>query len=1302
MSLFSQKKFNFTVWDFNFLNTKITITPKKYKKLTKKPLKGLFDKKDWNLKKIVQVFPFLFGFSQMVYCVYKDQTFSLFFEKTLPGYQNPKEDFSWNTFQNIKTKNIQDNEIIKIDFYYDYFLIQLNTKKQKKFFGTFQNKNRKKFNFVFYKIFFDNFNGFFPKKLQFDSFYKKNFLDGNFYYKLDEFPGKLQQSYQSDNEKNNFSFFNQQIRNKLKKQKKLHIKKGKQENKIKKSQVIFYKNFSFENCNRNKGFGFQKETIKKKFFNKNQPFFLKKRKNVQKQLDFFFYKKGFRPFYLTNKRNQKLKKIKKIFKFFNFKKYSLNHTLNLIDSFFSIEKKKKIYPKLLSGYIYPKLSTEKTTNIGLHFCFKTQPSNNLLKIEIPPCFLSFWEKDLLIPSILLNKRHFTDQKKGFFGKNLKKTENILNNEKKWKQALVKEIRKKKSQNFSHFKNIDSFSQVNITKKQKKRFNFEQNKIENFRQIHLVTKKQKDFEKKKSKQENQEFFFNIFYLLQNKPTKIIKHFIPFSETFVNNTIINKKSFYSIYKKRLNLLKKNKKNNTFQFFECWEPLSSKSWMIITQLSICFFLVQLLKDFYKDYGKELIDYLLESASSANIDIEKIKEQYFYDDPNKGYRVIKKIKKRFKDIAGIDPLLPPLGEIVWFLRNSRKSLKFKKSIPKGILFIGPPGTGKTLLVQALAGEAHVPVIVESGSLLSDPQQKGMGVKRLKKIFDQARQIAPCIVFIDEVDTLGEKRQKIIQTAMGTDEIIESISSTQRYDLKHNFLPKPLNLEDNNKKQEDLDYELFRNPEKNIDFGLGKIQQILEKKKTRLSLLMQFLVEMDGLKQREKILVIGATNRPNVLDPALIRPGRFDQILNLELPGKQKRLEILKFYSEKLKIEKKISWNYLANRTKGFSAADIAAVMNQSALQAIFQKTIHNLETIERGIDLVTSYSLNFSVFNIKNKKKDPFFITRLAYYQSGKAVLHSILPNHPSVIFLNLKSRPKNARYSKNFFIEKQNLFELETKIIGFYSGKAGELLTLYGNKNFNFIKRWQSDIGFEDLLLATFLTNLMIDKWYFYSKEIVNRKYQYQVTNRNEKEYQDFEKNEIISVFQKEIEDEIEIEKIAKIARIEQTQQRAFGPWWQILVTKQTSEIASFFADWYRFYLPDPEESLLNLEWVPPDEYYHSNDFLKNISTRSKTTLNDLYRIERDFIYQGLILNSFNKAFCFLEDNREFLDYFSDFLIRYDIIRQKKITSLLGKKTKVPFFTQNNSKDSKDVKITEKNWIKSCRKSSRFLSAKSIKNF
>lgn len=1291
MSLFKKKNFNFISWEFIFLNTKLTITPKKYKKWLKTPLKGFFEKNDWNLKRITHIFPFFFGFSQMIWYQYKDQTFLLLFEKTIPGFQTPKEEFSWNLFQNIKTKNIQNNEIKKIDFYDNYFLLQLNKKKQKKFIGTFQTKKNKNLNFIFYKIFFDDFKGFYPRELQINTFFRNEFFYGNFYYKLDEFPLKLQQSYQFSNETTNFSFFTKQYLNTIQKQKNLSVAKENQKNNLKLNLV---KDSFLEKLNKNKGFAFQKQNSKKNILNKNQLFFLPKEQILQKELDSFFYKKGFCNVFLTTKKSPKLKKLKKNLKFSNFKKYSFNQTLNLIDNFFPVKKSKKIYPKLLSGYIYPNLSTNKTKNLGFQFSFKQKNSQTLLKIEIPPFFLAFWENDLWIPSLFFNKRPITDKKNRFFGIPVNNIENHLNGEKNWKQILKKEGRKNKLLKFSNFKSIDSFSDFNTIKKF---YNFEQKQFENFP---IISYKSKDFQKSKIYQEK---FFNIFYFLQYKPTKIKKHYIPFSETFINNNIVNKKIFDLIYKKRQNLIKINKKKNIFQFFECCEPLSSKSWMIITQISICLFVVQLLKDFYKDYGKELIEYLLESASSSNIDIEKVKEQYFYDDPDKGYRIIKRVNKGFQDIAGIDTLLPTLGEVVWFLRNSGKSLKFKKSIPKGILLVGPPGTGKTLLVQALAGEAQIPVLVESGSLLTDPQQKVTGVKRLKKMFDQARQIAPCIVFIDEVDTLGETRQKIIQTPMGTDEIIESLSSTHTFDLKDNFLPKPLNLDDSNKNQYDLDYDFFRNSEKNIDFGLGKIQQIIEKKKTRLSLLMQFLVEMDGLKQREKIIVIGATNRPTVLDPALVRPGRFDQILNLELPGKQKRLEILKFYSEKLNIEKKISWNYLANRTKGFSAADIAAIMNQSALQAIFQKTIHNLETIERGIDLITNYNLDFSIFDSKTKKNDPFYINRLAYYQSGKAILQSILPTHPPVVFLNLQSQAKNARHSKTFFIEKQNQFDFEIKLIGLYSGKAAELLTLHGNKNFNYLKRWQSDIGFEDLLLATFITNVMIDKCYFYSKKIINTKNHYQITNRNDKEYQDFEKSERISFFQEEIDDEIAIEKIAKISRIEQTEQRAFGPWWQIQVTKQTSEIASFFADWYRLYLPDPEESLLNLEWIPPDEYYHSNDFLKNISKYSKTTFNDLYKIERDFIYHGLILNSFNKAFCFLENNREFLDYFADSLIRYEIIRQNQINSILGKQKRFSSFVKKNSKERNDLKITEKFWGKnSRRKYSRFLSIKSIKKF
>ena len=694
-----------------------------------------------------------------------------------------------------------------------------------------------------------------------------------------------------------------------------------------------------------------------------------------------------------------------------------------------------------------------------------------------------------------------------------------------------------------------------------------------------------------RQQNGEDFFKF--------SQLKFHYLPTLQTLSNQKIIenlNSSGIYqrvpTIYRKEIgkNFLVLLKPFLYFQpfFRESWEPVTIQSWLVITKLSFAFIILKFFQNLLLNYGKELVflDFLDDTLKEEFGLIDKKKD--------KGYRLIKKVQKRFKDVAGIDNILPELGEMVWVLRNSGRSFKVGRVLPKGFLFVGPPGTGKTLLVQAIAGEAEVPVLVQSGSGLTDAGENEKGAQRLKKLFEQARKVAPCIVFIDEIDTLGESRQNVMSNHVGGDDLIQSLhKSNQEFTEKsgNDFVntDKPGNITEKKSrgyvtKNENLEHN-----------SIGKKNQAKQQaNQEQLNLLMQFLIELDGLKSRAGIIVIGATNRPKVLDPALTRPGRFDRVLNLEFPGKRKRIEILKLYSQNIGLdissttetktkffiptpkfstskepptedqvilsdtrygqegpslpdknkvfEKPLcetpwknhegasgegsvkdnevqikpkesshqslpmpfasssfiwnkglddsfpdisntnnvfgdldfAWEYLANRTFGFSAADLAAAMNQSSIQAILQNTGHTIETIEQGIEFITTYSIekpkiestkekdpqgsdrdknevfvSSSVNQIPTnprfvsdlKSKDPFFITRLAYYQAGKAVLHTLLPQHPDAIVLKLWPQPKNSRH-KNVNLELTSLnhrAKLETRLIGLYAGKAAELVAL-----------------------------------------------------------------------------------------------------------------------------------------------------------------------------------------------------------------------------------------------------------------------
>ena len=349
----------------------------------------------------------------------------------------------------------------------------------------------------------------------------------------------------------------------------------------------------------------------------------------------------------------------------------------------------------------------------------------------------------------------------------------------------------------------------------------------------------------------------------------------------------------------------------FHEVWEPVAPTSWMILYKLCFVMWVQEMGKDFYEKYGKEIILYALHLLVALGFNAQDIIEDLGLEDSS--IRVIKKVDKRFADVAGITPILPELGEIVWFLRSSGRG----GQTPKGILLVGPPGTGKTFVVQAIAGEAKVPVVVQSASALTDPNQKKSGSQKLRDLFDQARQLSPCILFIDEIDTLGVSRPNVIGNTMGKDELLESIergadpSETSRQlaeippqlHFYKQFLRSPKNSREdpsrNDEKNDQDEYQSAGEDTPALDpFVVEIIESHNQEHKSRLerlALLMQFLMEIDGLKSLHGVIVIGATNRPAVLDPAFTRPGRFEKTLCLQLPDKEKRIEILKLYAKKL-----------------------------------------------------------------------------------------------------------------------------------------------------------------------------------------------------------------------------------------------------------------------------------------------------------------------------------------------------------------------------------------------------------------------
>lgn len=272
----------------------------------------------------------------------------------------------------------------------------------------------------------------------------------------------------------------------------------------------------------------------------------------------------------------------------------------------------------------------------------------------------------------------------------------------------------------------------------------------------------------------------------------------------------------------------------------------------------------------------------------------------------------KTFDDVAGQDEAKEALEEIVDFLHNPDKYADIGANLPKGALLVGPPGTGKTLLAQAVAGEANVPFFSISGSEFVE-MFVGMGAAKVRDLFQQANEKAPCIVFIDEIDTIGKKRD-------------------------------------------------------------GQVGGNDEREQT----LNQLLTEMDGFDGKKGVVILAATNRPESLDPALLRPGRFDRRIPAELPDMGGRESILKVHAKKIKTEPDIDYNAIARATAGASGAELANIINEAALRAVRNgRNLVNQSDLEESVEVVIAgYQRKNAVISQKEKEI-------IAYHEIGHALV-------------------------------------------------------------------------------------------------------------------------------------------------------------------------------------------------------------------------------------------------------------------------------------------------------------------------------
>ena len=327
-----------------------------------------------------------------------------------------------------------------------------------------------------------------------------------------------------------------------------------------------------------------------------------------------------------------------------------------------------------------------------------------------------------------------------------------------------------------------------------------------------------------------------------------------------------------------------------------------------------------------------------------------------------------RFRDVAGEDGAKENLSEIVEYLHNPARYKEIGASMPKGILLVGPPGTGKTMLAKAVAGEANVPFFSMSGSEFVE-MFVGMGASKVRDLFQQAKEKAPCIVFIDEIDAIGKKRD-------------------------------------------------------------GQIGGNDEREQT----LNQLLTEMDGFEDNTGVIILAATNRPESLDPALLRPGRFDRRVPVELPDLKGREDILKVHAKKIKVGDNVDYNKVARMASGASGAELANIVNEAALRAVRDnRKFVTQEDLEESIEVVIAgYQKKNAILTDKEKRI-------VAYHEIGHALVAAKQTNSAPVQKITIVPRTSGA-LGYTMQVEEGNHYlmtkeEILNKIATLTGGRAAE---------------------------------------------------------------------------------------------------------------------------------------------------------------------------------------------------------------------------------------------------------------------------
>jgi cell division protease FtsH len=389
--------------------------------------------------------------------------------------------------------------------------------------------------------------------------------------------------------------------------------------------------------------------------------------------------------------------------------------------------------------------------------------------------------------------------------------------------------------------------------------------------------------------------------------------------------------------------------------YRGIQEKTWLtaLLSWVLPMFFLVAIWIYFFRKMG---------TGAGGLMTIGKSKAKVYVQDET---------KVTFKDVAGVEEAEEELREVIEFLQNPGKFQVLGGNIPKGVLLVGPPGTGKTLLARAVAGEAGVPFFSLTGSDFVE-MFVGVGAARVRDLFAQAQEKAPCIIFIDELDAVGKAR------------------------------------------------------------GLSPLSGPEERENT----LNQLLSEMDGFDTRKGVIIMAATNRPEILDPALIRPGRFDRHILVDRPSLKGREDILRIHSRRIKLSPEVNLKTLAARTPGMVGSDLANIVNEAALLAARKnKAAVEMEDLEEAIDRVVAG------LEKRNRLMNPREKEIVAYHETGHALVAEALPTTDKVHRVSIIPRGISALgYTMQLPTEDRYLMtksELEDRMAVLLGGRVAEEL-------------------------------------------------------------------------------------------------------------------------------------------------------------------------------------------------------------------------------------------------------------------------